>query len=495
MAETPVEIPSALIHALPGRPPASRGIFCNRTLNLRSIQAIGYDLDYTLVHYNVITWERRAYEHLRDQLAADGWPVERLEFDPDLIIRGLVVDTALGNIVKANRFGYVKRAYHGMQPLNFETLRREYSRLPVDLTESRWVFLNTLFSLSKGCMYSQLVEKLDAHELPAGIGYAELYNRVTTSLDRVHQQGHLKAEIVAHPDDFVELDPEMPLALLDQREAGKRVLLITNSDWDYTSAMARYTFDRFLPGKMTWKDLFDLVIVSARKPAFFTGGAPAFEVMSADGMCQPCRDGIEKPGCYVGGHAALVERFLGHDQDEILYIGDHVFGDVHQSKSVRRWRTGLIARELEPEIEAINGFREHQEQLTKLMERKDQLGFRLSQHRLLLQRLDSGRLQVPGLGKSVVHTELKRLRAEFDALDGAIVPHVKVAGGLMNRRWGLLMRTGNDKSLMARHVERHADIYTSRVSNFLYETPHAYLRSSRGSLPHDPIPDVMLEGE
>lgn len=32
---------------------SSRGIFCSRTLNLRSISAIGYDMDYTLVHYNV----------------------------------------------------------------------------------------------------------------------------------------------------------------------------------------------------------------------------------------------------------------------------------------------------------------------------------------------------------------------------------------------------------------------------------------------------------
>ena len=35
-------------------------------------------------------------------------------------------------------------------------------------------------------------------------------------------------------------------------------------------------------------------------------------------------------------------------------------------------------------------------------------------------------------------------------------------------------------------VERSADIYTSRVSNFLYATPFAYLRAGRGSMPHDP---------
>ncbi|MEF8865101.1 MAG: 5'-nucleotidase domain-containing protein, partial [Salinibacter sp.] len=32
---------------------SSRGLFCNRTLNLRGIQAIGYDMDYTLIHYHM----------------------------------------------------------------------------------------------------------------------------------------------------------------------------------------------------------------------------------------------------------------------------------------------------------------------------------------------------------------------------------------------------------------------------------------------------------
>ena len=38
---------------------------------------------------------------------------------------------------------------------------------------------------------------------------------------------------------------------------------------------------------------------------------------------------------------------------------------------------------------------------------------------------------------------------------------------------------------LAYQIERYADIYTSRVSNFLRYTPFVYLRSPRGSLPHD----------
>ncbi|MCD4748829.1 MAG: HAD-IG family 5'-nucleotidase [Thermoanaerobaculales bacterium] len=142
--------------------PPERQIYCSRTLNLRSIGAIGYDMDYTLVHYRTAAWEERAYSRMRELLAADGWPISGLEFDPDLVIRGLVIDLELGNVVKPNRFGYVVRAAHGTRPLDFDQQRENYRQTPVDLASPRFVFLNTLFSLSECCLYSQLVDLFDA---------------------------------------------------------------------------------------------------------------------------------------------------------------------------------------------------------------------------------------------------------------------------------------------------------------------------------------------
>ncbi|KAJ6889733.1 cytosolic purine 5'-nucleotidase-like [Populus alba x Populus x berolinensis] len=102
---------------------SSRGIFCSRTLNLRSISAIGYDMDYTLIHYNVKAWEGRAYDYCLGNLRSMGFPVDGLAFDPDLVIRGLVIDKEKGNLVKADRFGYVKRAMHGTRMLSTQDVR------------------------------------------------------------------------------------------------------------------------------------------------------------------------------------------------------------------------------------------------------------------------------------------------------------------------------------------------------------------------------------
>lgn len=464
-----------------------RGVYCNRTLNLRSIRAIGYDMDYTLVHYHTAAWERRAYHHVKQRFLEAGWPVDRLEFDPELVVRGLVLDVELGNVVKANRFGFVRTAAHGTRPLDFDALRAAYARTMVDLAEPRWVFLNTLFSLSEGCLYSQLVDLLDAGKLPGPMGYVELYAQVQEKLNRAHVEGALKAEVIADPDAFVVLDDEAALALQDQKAAGKRLLLITNSEWDYTLAMMAYAFDRFLPSGMRWRDLFDVVIVGARKPDFFTTQAPFFEVATPEGLLKPALAPLRSGGAYLGGSAARLERDLGVSGDEILYVGDHMFGDVRATKRVLRWRTALILRELEGEVQAIDAFRASDMLLGARMHEKETLEQAMDRARLLLARRRSGHGPPVDESEATLEARVHSLRAQLMALDTEIAPLARATATISHPRWGLLTRAGNDKSHLARQIERYADVYTSRVANFLYATPFAYLRSPRGSLPHDPI--------
>lgn len=469
---------------LPHVPPQRR-MFCNRTLNLRSIQAIGYDMDYTLVHYRVEEWERRAYEHLKMRLSLRGWPVDHLSFDPTLVARGLVIDLELGNLVKANRFGFVKKASHGTRLLSYPEARQAYSRVIVDLAEERWSFLNTLFSLSEACMYAQLVELLDQRQLPEVLGYADLYRVVRQTLDEAHMEGRLKEDILADPERFVVLDEETALTLLDQKAAGKRLLLITNSEWSYTVRLMSYAFNRFLPQGMTWRDLFEVVIVEARKPYFFTTRNPLFQVVTEDGLLRPATFGLSA-GAWLGGSARQVEQHLGLSGDEILYVGDHMFGDVRVTKDVLRWRTALILRELEEEITALEAFRHQELRLAEMMGEKARIEARLFQTQLAIQRAEAGYGPQPALPLQTLQAQMGELREQLVDLDGAIAPLARAASSLSHERWGLPMRAGNDKSHLARQVERYADVYTSRVSNFLFATPFVYLRSTRGSLPHDP---------
>ena len=466
-------------------PSPERRIFCNRTLNMRSVQAIGFDMDYTLVHYHVDRWERRAYAHCKNALLAKGYPVEDLIFDPNVGMLGLVIDIESGNLVKANRFGYVKRACHGVAMLDFDAQRKAYEDTIVDLADKRWVFVNTLFGLSESCLYMQLVDLYDAGKLPGIVGYKKVYDLVRLALDAAHMEGELKADIMANPDEFIDLDPKLPQALLDLKYAGKKLIVITNSEWFYTQAMMTYCFDRFLDGR-GWRSLFDLVIVAARKPAFFSERMPAFEVIDDEGRLIPAPGKLETGKAYLGANARLVEQSLGIPGDNILYVGDHIFADVNVSKSLFRWRTGLIVRELERELEALEAFKPTQAELTHLMKTKEVMEHRYSLLRLLVQRIENGYGdRTEGVEVPKVRAEMRELRSRLVEMDEKIGPLAKASGELNNTRWGLLLRTGNDKSHLARQIEKHADIYTSRVSNLGDSTPFVYFRSPRGSLPHD----------
>ncbi len=119
------------------------------------------------------------------------------------------------------------------------------------------------------------------------------------------------------------------------------------------------------------------------------------------------------------------------------------------------------------------------------MATKEELEAKQCQARLELQR-QQHRSPPAARTRELVIT-LGKLRERLEALDTEIVPLVRSSAELFNPNWGPLLRAGNDKSHLARQVERSADIYTSRVSNFLHATPFAYLRASRGSMPHDPV--------
>ncbi|MEW5300941.1 MAG: hypothetical protein WDW36_003832 [Sanguina aurantia] len=479
-----------------------RAIYCSRTLNLRSIKAIGYDMDYTLIHYSVEAWEGRAYEYGLDSLREQGLPVEGLKFDADLVIRGLIMDKELGNLIKVDRFGLVKRAMHGTRMLSWSEIRELYGREVVNLrNEGRWVFLNTLFSVSEAVMYMQLVDRLDEGKFVSSgsaVSYQQLYGLVAKALYRTHVEGKLKSEIIQvfdplDPDDtpqlpkppekYVELDPEMAQTLMDQRDSGKQLLLITNSDYQYTARMMSYAYDRFLPAGMTWRNLFDMVIVQARKPDFFNYNMSLYEVVTDDGLMRPVL-AATKGGLFAGGSARMVEKALGVEGDDILYVGDHIYTDAALAKINFRWRTALIIRELEKEVEAMAIGKPHRLQLKELMLKKELVGDTFNQLRLARQRFVNGHSNDASFDdEESLNETLAQLLMVMEHLDDRIGPMLEQDGAHFNRRWGFLSRAGvNDKSQLSRQIEKYADIYTSRVSNFQRYTPYSYFSTSTAPL-------------
>ncbi|MBM65683.1 MAG: HAD family hydrolase [Myxococcales bacterium] len=459
-----------------GSPEAGRGVFVNRTLNMKQVKAIGYDMDYTLVHYDAVAWEERAYLALKKRLLDHGWDapsVQALEFDPNLAVRGLVVDTQRGNLLKVNRFGYIKAATHGCRRLSGQPLRAQYDRPVIDSGDQDMVYLDTLFSLSEGCIFAQLVDIYDQEGLPGCHSYAKLWETTRESLDQAHIEGALKRDVIAQPERYIQADPMAAQTLLDQKRAGKKLLLITNSEWGFVKPVMDHAYGPYLPEDMPWEALFDLIIVESRKPGFFQGSKRMFEICGE--LLRPVQGSLETGKVYLGGDAEKVEAHLGLSGDDILYVGDHVYGDVIVSKSRFKWRTCVVLRELEKELEALADDRGQQGRINELMRAKE-----------LLEN-ESNDLRLLGLrDRATDETRARReqIRLEVEGLDselGEILSNLQRT----HPSWGHMMRAGNDESLLAQQVERYACIYTSRVSNLGFYTPFKYFRAPRLAMPHD----------
>ena len=64
----------------------------------------------------------------------------------------------------------------------------------------------------------------------------------------------------------------------------------------------------------------------------------------------------------------------------------------------------------------------------------------------------------PRVTAAELQRQMHQLKSELAALDLSIAPLAREATELGNVQWGPLMRAGNDKSYLARQLERNADL-------------------------------------
>ena len=103
-----------------------------------------------------------------------------------------------------------------------------------------------------------------------------------------------------------------------------------------------------------WQTYFDYTFVDARKPLFFDEGTVLRRVNKETGHLNIGKyeigDENQENVVYSGGNCEVLSRLIGAKGKDVLYVGDHIFGDVVKSKKIRGWRTFLIVPELDDEV-------------------------------------------------------------------------------------------------------------------------------------------------
>ena len=489
-----------------------RQIFCNRSLNMQEIQAVGFDMDYTLAQYKPETFETLAHTGTKEKLVHSlGYPEEvlGLDFDWSYMVRGLTIDKVRGNILKVDRHKYVKLAYHGFKPLAREDRLATYhqSMARESFDEPDYTLIDTLFSLAEAYLYSQIVEMKDggAHAALDGKSYMEIYKDIRAAVDLCHRDGTLKEAVAERPEDFCYPDENLENLIRELRTAGKKTFIVTNSLWDYTNVVMNYLIGgKVGPAKdLEWLDLFDVVICGSRKPAFFSNQSiPIFEVDPASGLLNNTDNGnpMAQVGTeptkfvdygagtkvYQGGSFPILHNMLGvASGSNVLYVGDHIYGDIVKSKKALGWRTMLVVPELEQELQVLGGNRGVSAELHSLRKRRDALDDQIQRIQWRLGRDRDGSKALEADARAVYEAELEALRAaqgEVKAEHGAKLQRFHEQ---FHPIWGSVLKTGYQNSRFASQMERFACLYTSHIGNLRYYSPMKSYRGLQDVLPHD----------
>ena len=202
--------------------------------------------------------------------------------------------------------------------------------------------------------------------------------------------------------------------------------------------------------------------------------------------------GLQRGHIYEGGNLHEFERYFGESGERVLYVGDHIYGDILKSKKSSLWRTCMIIQELEEEIDYTDSHMHEVQRLADLEVVRDRLGDEVNQLKLTLNALErklergaNGEEKALEEDRRAAKTALDRLRKALrDTTLNADELEAHVETG-HNHYWGLLFKEGNENSRFGQQVESYACLYTSRVSNLLYYSPMQYYRSPRDAMPHE----------
>lgn len=477
---------------LDGQPPRARRIYCNRDLRLDLIGAVGFDMDYTLAIYKQDEMDRLSVEATAQKLVERGYPevLLQMSYRTHFPIRGLLVDTKLGNILKTDRYRYAKKAYHGTRALSSEERKHLYQGKRIR-PGTHYHSVDTLYALSEVAVFAAVVDALDAEQTP--LDYAQLFQDVRACIDEAHRDGTIKTQIACDIERYVERDPDLPATLHKLRSSGKKLFLLTNSEASYTETVMRYLLDGGLPEYRSYRSYFDVIIADAGKPGFFTESRLLEGDDTQSRIWQQSKDAA-RGRVYTRGCLVELERLLEVRSDHILYVGDHIYGDVLRAKKESAWRTLMIIQEMTEELDAMERFAPDIERLQRLDGRRhallDGLRDRQTLQKALQRRIDqesidpSDRVELDA-GKLRLRRAIERVRAQIKAVDdehSQIEQHLESA---YHPFWGSPFKAESELSSFGEQVERYACVYADRVTNLLRYSASHFFRGPRHRMAHE----------
>ncbi|XP_078270161.1 5'-nucleotidase domain-containing protein 2-like [Rhinoraja longicauda] len=430
-------------------------IYANNEVKLGNIEIYGFDYDYTLAQYSSSLHTmifNTAREILVDQYK---YPerIKEYEYQPNFAIRGLHYDVRKGYLMKIDAFHYVQlgTVYRGLSPVPDEEVFQMYEgtqHVPLHHMSDFYgkgptmkQFMD-IFSLPEMALLSCVNDYFINHNIE--YDPVHLFKDVSDAISTVHIKGMMYKWIENDLENCILRGDETYAVLNRLVNNGKKLFLITNSPFNFVDKGMKYMVGD------DWRDLFDLIIVQADKPSFFTDKCKPFRRLDDTGTLQWDKiTTLEKGKMYKQGNLFDFLRLTGWRGSKVLYFGDHLYSDLADLMLRHGWRTGAIVPELETEIGIIN---------------TEQFTHGLTWLQALTGLLEQLQVYQDEDSVQVLHEWLKE-RQELMSL----------TKNLFNPQFGSIFRTHHNPTYFSRRLCRFSDIYMASISCLLnYDTTYTF---------------------
>ncbi|VDN02069.1 unnamed protein product [Thelazia callipaeda] len=454
--------------ALSGTDP-SKQVFANRSVYLKKIRYYGFDMDFTLAIYKSPDYDILLYNNIINRLVLLGYPEEirNFPYEHDFAIRGLWFDRTYGNLLKVDGFGNILVGVHGHNYLQRSDIKKHYPSKFISLRHlEKVVVMNSLFDIAHTFVLITLIHYFDNHKnytrtndgtgVRSGdtiISYKSIAEDVLSAVNYVHNDSSLKTDVLQNLEKYIIKDDRIKPLLREINAHGGRTFLLTNSDYHYTNGILSYLIGS------DWKTYFDVSIVDAKKPLWFAKGTVFRQIDTATGTPKiGIHQGLLKKGdVYAGGNSDDFRRLFNARDKEVLYIGDHIFGDVLKSKKTKGWRTFLVVPELEKEISIWSQEHELFINMMELTKKVEEM-----YNEIEIMSVESG-----------IQEGNNQIREKTQEMDNCY------------SKMGSLFRSGPRTTFFASQVGRFADLYSSSCYNLLHYPLFYFFRAQMTLMPHE----------
>ena len=237
-----------------------------------------------------------------------------------------------------------------------------------------------------------------------------------------------------------------------------------------------------------WRDLFDLVLVRSKKPEFFKSRRPFIELSDSGSEVESAQ--VPAWGrVYQHGSLEGLMQLIGEPGERVLYVGDHIYGDIVSSKLESTWRTALIVRELEEEIARRKDLSDQIRHGRDLKHRLTDLGHDMDHLRDVVATPSppsrAGRCDPCARPARPSGTPWRPIVSQHQQVLGEQAKWADRLERQFNPYWGSFFKQGVSKTRFSGQLETYACLYTSRVSNFSYYGTNRYFRVTRDPMMHE----------